>query len=99
MGNPETLKFMERAFDWVCEMFPSETIHIGGDECSRRPWRKCPRCKTFMEWHDMKSTKEIQPWVTRHLAAHLAKKGRMAIGWDDIVTEHGKVARALDAHD
>ena len=97
VGNPETLKFAERALDWVCELFPSEAIHIGGDECSRRPWQKCPRCKAFMERHGMKSAKEIQPWLTRHLAAYLAKKGRKAIGWDDIVTEHGNVAKALDA--
>ena len=97
VGNPETLKFVERALDWACEMFPSEAIHIGGDECSRRHWQKCPRCKAFMERHGMKSAKEIQPWLTRHLAAYLAKKGRKAIGWDDIVTEHGNVAKALDA--
>ncbi|MBQ6328499.1 MAG: beta-N-acetylhexosaminidase [Kiritimatiellae bacterium] len=97
VGNPETLKFAERALDWVCELFPSEAIHIGGDECSRRPWQKCPRCKAFMERHGMKSAREIQPWLTRHLAAYLAKKGRKAIGWDDIVTEHGNVAKALDA--
>ena len=97
MGNPETLKFVERALDWACEMFPSEAIHIGGDECSRRHWQKCPRCKAFMERHGMKSAREIQPWLTRHLAAYLAKKGRKAIGWDDIVTEHGNVAKALDA--
>ena len=97
VGNPETLKFVERALDWVCELFPSETIHIGGDECSRRFWQKCPRCKAFMERHGMKSVGEIQPWLTRHLAAYLAKKGRKAIGWDDIVTAHGNVAKALDA--
>ena len=97
VGNPETLKFAERAIDWVCEMFPSEVIHIGGDECPRYFWEKCPRCKEFMKQRGMKSTKGIQPWFTRHLAEYIAKKGRKAIGWDDIVTEHGNVAKALDA--
>jgi len=97
VGNPETLKFAERAIDWVCETFPSEVIHIGGDECPRHFWEECPRCREFMKQHGMKSTKEIQPWFTRHLAAYIAKKGRKAIGWDDIVTEHGNVAKALDA--
>jgi len=97
MGNPETLKFAERAIDWVCETFPSEVIHIGGDECPRYFWEKCPRCKEFMKQHGMKSTTEIQPWFTRHLAEYVAKKGRKAIGWDDIATEHGNVAKALDA--
>ena len=97
VGNPETLKFAERAIDWVCETFPSEVIHIGGDECPRHFWEKCPRCREFMKQHGMKSTKEIQPWFTRHLAEYIAKKGRKAIGWDDIVTEHGNVAKALDA--
>ena len=97
VGNPETLKFAERAIDWVCETFPSEVIHIGGDECPRHFWEKCPRCKAFMKQHGMKSTKEIQPWFTRHLAEYIAKKGRKAIGWDDIVTEHGNVAKALDS--
>ena len=97
VGNPETLKFAERAIDWVCETFPSEVIHIGGDECPRTFWEKCPRCKEFMKQHGMKTTREIQPWFTRHLAEYIAKKGRKAIGWDDIATEHGNVAKVLDA--
>lgn len=97
IGNPETLKFAEKAIDWVCRTFPSEVIHIGGDECSRRAWEKCPRCRAFMEKHGMKNVGEIQPWFTRHLAEYIARKGRKAIGWDDIVMEHGKVAKAIDA--
>jgi hexosaminidase len=86
-GKPETIKFLEKVFDYVCELFPSEVIHIGGDECFRDNWKKCPHCKEFMKREGLTGVAQIQPWVTRYFTEYLAKKGRKAIGWDQIFIE------------
>ena len=90
-GNPDALAFAERALDWVCELFPDVPIHIGGDECSRRFWAKCPKCRALVEREGLKGVEDIQPWVTRRLVAHLAAKGRRAIGWEEVVVGFGKI--------
>ena len=74
-------------FDHVCELFPSEVIHIGGDECFRDGWKRCPKCQAFMKREGLKGVEQIQPWVTRHFTEYLAKKGRRVIGWDEIFIE------------
>jgi hexosaminidase len=84
IGNPETVRFAEKVLDRICEIFPSDVIHFGGDECTRMFWKKCPTCKAHIKRHGLKGVEEIQPWLTRHLVEYLAKKGRRAIGWDEI---------------
>ena len=84
IGNPETVRFAEKVFDRVCELFPSDVIHFGGDECTRKYWKECPVCQAHIKREGLKGVEEIQPWLTRHLVEYLAKKGRRAIGWDEI---------------
>ena len=84
IGNPETVRFAEKVFDRVCELFPSDVIHFGGDECTRKFWKECPVCQAHIKREGLKGVEEIQPWLTRHLVEYLAKKGRRAIGWDEI---------------
>ena len=86
-GNPDSVRFLEQVFDHVCELFPSEVIHIGGDECFRDGWKRCPKCQAFMKREGLKGVEQIQPWVTRHFTEYLAKKGRRVIGWDEIFIE------------
>ena len=86
-GNPDTIKFLEKMFDCVCDLFPGEAVHIGGDECFRDNWKKCPKCQAFMKREGLKGVEQIQPWVTRHFSGYLAKKGKRAIGWDQIFIE------------
>ncbi|MBR0067452.1 MAG: beta-N-acetylhexosaminidase [Kiritimatiellae bacterium] len=84
IGNPETVRFAEKVLDRVCEIFPSDVIHFGGDECTRKYWKECPVCQAHIKREGLKGVEEIQPWLTRHLVEYLAKKGRRAIGWDEI---------------
>ena len=84
VGNPDSLRFAEKVLDRVCELFPSDVIHFGGDECTRKFWKACPRCQAHVKREGLKGVGEIQPWLTRHLVEYLAKKGRRAIGWDEI---------------
>ncbi len=90
VGNTNAVAFAEKVLDYVCELFPSHDIHIGGDECPRKFWAKCPRCRAFVEREGLKDAEDIQPWLTRHLAAYLEAKGRRAIGWEEIVVGRGK---------
>ena len=87
VGNPDAVRFVEKVLDYVCELFPSEVIHIGGDECPRRAWAKCPKCQAFIREKGLKGVEDIQPWVTRHFVEYLAKKGRRTIGWDEIFVD------------
>ena len=84
IGNPETVRFAEKVLDRVCEIFPSDVIHFGGDECTRKFWKECPVCQAHIKREGLKGVEEIQPWLTRRLVEHLTKKGRRAIGWDEI---------------
>jgi hexosaminidase len=84
IGNPETVRFAEKVFDRVCELFPSDVIHFGGDECTRKYWKECPVCQAHIKREGLKGVEDLQPWLTRHLVTYLEKKGRRAIGWDEI---------------
>ena len=84
LGNPEAVKFAEAVLDRVCELFPSQTIHFGGDECKRKYWAKCPKCQAFIKEKGLTGEDELQQWFTRHIVDYLASKGRRAIGWDEI---------------
>ena len=87
IGNPETMRFAERVLDRVCELFPSDVIHFGGDECTREYWEKCPECLAFVKREGLTGIEQIQPWMTRHLTRYLAGRGRRAVGWDEIFIE------------
>jgi hexosaminidase len=87
LGNDETVAFLERVFDFLCDVFPSEVIHIGGDECPRLNWEKCPKCRARMEKEGFTSAGQLQGWITRKMAAHLARRGRRIMGWDEILAD------------
>ena len=85
MGNDETVRFLEDVLDYVCELFPSQVIHIGGDECPTVNWAKCPKCQARMKKEGLAKPSELQVWITKHMAEYLAKKGRRIMGWDEIL--------------
>ena len=85
VGNDKTLRFLERVLDYVCEVFPSKVVHIGGDECPRLSWEKCPKCQARMKAEGLKKEGDLQAWITKKMADYLAKKGRRILGWDEIL--------------
>ena len=87
IGNDETVKFVERVFDFLCDVFPSEVIHIGGDECPRINWEKCPKCRERMKKEGYTKAGQLQGWITRRIADRLAKRGRRIMGWDEILAD------------
>ena len=91
LGNPDAVRFAEKVIDGVCELFPGEVIHIGGDECPASSWAKCPKCKAFMKREGIGELKGMQPWLTRHLAKYLKSKGKRVSGWEEIAVGLGKL--------
>ena len=90
-GNPETYDFIKNILEEVTEVFPSEYIHIGGDECPKDSWKKCPKCQAKIKElgikGDAKHTAEeyLQSHIITFAEEVLAKKGRKIIGWDEIL--------------
>ena len=85
LGNDATLRFLDDVLDYVCELFPSQVVHIGGDECLYDNWEECPKCRARMKAAGLKKASELQPWLTRRMAERLAKRGRRVMGWDEIL--------------
>lgn len=84
-GNEKTFEFLENVLTEVIEMFPSEYIHIGGDEAGKNGWRKCPKCKLRMEQEGLKDVDELQSYFIKRISKFLHSKGRKLIGWDEIL--------------
>ncbi len=85
VGNPDTFTFFEKVIDETCELFPSQVIHIGGDEVRMQNWQACPKCQKLMKEKGLKTLPELQAYITTHFVKYLAKKGRRALGWDEIL--------------
>ena len=91
VGKEETFRFLEDVLSEICEIFPSEYIHIGGDECPKVRWQNCPRCQARIRQLGLRDTghgtKEqyLQNYVTARMQAFLEGKGRKIIGWDEIL--------------
>jgi len=84
-GNEETYTFLEGVMDEVCELFPGRYIHIGGDECPKDRWNKCPRCQARIKAENLKDAHELQSYFVTRLSKYLAGKGKQIIGWDEIM--------------
>lgn len=85
IGNKKTYTFLEDVLTEVIEIFPSEYIHIGGDEASREHWKKCKKCQRLMKKEGMKEEAELQSYLIKHIEKFLHTKGRKLIGWDEIL--------------
>ncbi len=84
-GNDDAVSFMKGVLAEMCELFPSEFIHIGGDEAPRDRWKTCPKCQARMKAEGLKHEAQLQTWINRRLEDFLASKGRRMIGWDEIL--------------
>lgn len=91
VGNDFTLQFVKDVLSEVADIFPSEYIHIGGDECPKVRWEKCPKCQERIKSLGLKSaakhTKEqrLQSYMIQEAAKYLKEKGKRIIGWTEIL--------------
>jgi len=84
-GNDSTFIFLQDVLTEVMELFPSEYIHIGGDEAKKTPWTTCPKCRALMKKEGIKNVDELQSYFVKRIEKFLEGKGRKLIGWDEIL--------------
>jgi hexosaminidase len=81
----ETFVFLENVLTEVMELFPSEYIHIGGDECPKKRWKESEFCQNLMKKEGLKDENELQSYFIRRMEKFINAKGRKLIGWDEIL--------------
>lgn len=81
----ETFTFLENILSEVIELFPSEYIHIGGDECPKTRWKSCSHCQKRIKDEKLKDEHELQSYFIQRIEKFVNSKGRKIIGWDEIL--------------
>jgi hexosaminidase len=111
--NETTIEFLQNVLTEVLELFPSEFIHIGGDECPKRQWRESPDAQARMRELGLADEEELQGYFIRRMDTFLTGRGRRLVGWDEILEgglapnatvmswrgEDGGIAAAKAGHD
>ncbi|PSK82006.1 hexosaminidase [Prolixibacter denitrificans] len=112
-GKENTFKFLEDVISEVMPLFPGEYFHIGGDECPKTQWKKCPYCQARMKKEGLKNEHELQSYFVQRIEKFLNEHGKKMIGWDEILEgglapnatvmswrgEEGGIAAAQAHHD
>ncbi|MCD8313681.1 MAG: family 20 glycosylhydrolase [Bacteroidales bacterium] len=84
-GKEATFDFLEDVLGQVIDLFPSQYIHIGGDEASKAAWKTCPDCRRRMQEECLSSVDELQSYLIQRVEAFVNSRGRQIIGWDEIL--------------
>ncbi|GAG60894.1 unnamed protein product, partial [marine sediment metagenome] len=84
-GNEKVFEFLEDVLSEVIELFPAPYIHIGGDECPKDRWKKCPKCQARIKAESLKDEDELQSYFIKRIEEFLLTKNRRLIGWDEIL--------------
>jgi hexosaminidase len=112
-GKESTFQFLQDVMDEVLALFPSKYIHVGGDECPKTNWKRCPLCQKRIKDEGLKNEHELQSYFIQRMEKYLNSKGRTLIGWDEILEgglapnavvmswrgEEGGIAAAKEKHD
>ena len=84
-GNDRVFEFMEGVLDEVIALFPSEYIHIGGDECPKTRWKECPVCQKRIAEEGLEDEHELQSYFMKRIERFVNSRGRRIIGWEEIL--------------
>lgn len=84
-GKETTYEFLENVLSEVIELFPSELIHIGGDECPKDRWKECEHCQAKIKAEGLENEEELQGYLVARIEKFINSKGRKMIGWDEIL--------------
>lgn len=84
-GNDAVFTVFEKVFDTVCRLFPGPYVHIGGDECPRTRWKKCPKCQLRMKQEGLSDENLLQSYMTSKFAKMLEDRERIPVGWDEVL--------------
>lgn len=83
-GKEETFEFIENVLDEVIDIFPSPTIHLGGDEADKRIWKQCPLCNRRIADEHLADHEALQGYLMDRVIRHVESRGRKAMGWDEV---------------
>lgn len=84
-GNEKVFEFLENVLSEVIDLFPSQYIHIGGDECPKIRWENCEKCQARIQEEGLADENELQSYFIRRIEKFILSKGRKLIGWDEIL--------------
>ncbi len=84
-GKDDVFTFLKDVFSEALELFPSEFIHIGGDEAEKKFWKACPACQARIKAEGLADEDELQSWFIRQIESWLNERGRRLVGWDEIL--------------
>ncbi|MCX6169374.1 MAG: family 20 glycosylhydrolase [Ignavibacteriales bacterium] len=84
-GNDKVFDFLEDVLTEVMDLFPSQYIHIGGDECPKERWKVCPKCQARIKAENLKDEFHLQSYFVQRIEKFVNSKGRKIIGWNEIL--------------
>ena len=93
-GREETFKFLEDVIDEVTQLFPGKYFHVGGDECPKENWKRCPKCQQRIKTNNLADEHALQSYFITRMEKYLNSKGKTLIGWDEIL-EGGLAPKAI----
>jgi hexosaminidase len=93
-GKEETFKFLQDVIDEVAPLFPGKYFHVGGDECPKSNWKRCPNCQKRLKDNNLKDEHELQSYFIQRMEKYINSKGKTIIGWDEIL-EGGLAPNAI----
>lgn len=83
--TPEVFAFLSDVFSELCDIFPSQYIHVGGDECAKKWWKESELSQRFMKEKGLKDEEELQSYFIHYVSEVINKKGKTVVGWDEIL--------------
>lgn len=83
--KPEVFDFLKDVFSELCDLFPGQYIHVGGDECAKRWWQESEETQQFMREHSLRDEKALQSYFIHYVQGVVNAKGKTLIGWDEIL--------------
>jgi hexosaminidase len=93
-GKDSTFQFLQDVLDEVMPLFPGPYVHVGGDECPKTHWKKCPKCQDRIKLLNLKDEHGLQSYFIQRMERYVNSKGKVIIGWDEIL-EGGLAPNAI----
>lgn len=84
-GNEKTFEFLQDVLSEVIDLFPSEFVHVGGDEVPKLRWQNCVKCQARIKAEGLADENELQSYFIKRIEKFLSSKGKRLVGWDEIL--------------
>ena len=97
-GNEKAQEYLKKILDELCELFPYDTIHIGGDEVPKFNWRSCEKCSKVIEENNLEDVSHLQCFFINKMASYLENKGKKVIVWNDCLKGKGLSEKIIIQH-